>query len=164
MAWEFKREESNKSFDLVPVGDHRIRVKSAEMAVSKSGNDMITLQFEVSGYNATLYHYIVFMADKPEITNRMLTAFYDSFKDIPEGDNHIAQWVGKVGACHVKHEEYNGNMQAKIHYFIKADKQGDLEPWKEPMIDSPKGGSANGSDSGAGFVNVPAGIDEEVPF
>lgn len=157
MAWNYQREESNGGFDLVPAGKHRIRIKSAEMAVSKSGNNMIVLQFDVSGYNATLYHYIVYMADKPQITNRMLTAFYDSFKDIPEGDNHIAQWVGKVGACQVKHEEYNGNQQAKIHYFIKADKQGELPPWKEPMLDSPTGGNQPN-------VNVPAGVDEEVPF
>lgn len=158
MAWEFKREES-KGFTLVPVGDYRIRIKAAEMKVSKSGNNMIELQFDVSGIDATLYHYIVFMPDRPEITNRMLTAFYDSFKDIPEGDNHIAQWVGKVGACHVKHEEYNGSPQAKIHYFIKADKQGDLEPWKEPML-------GDGASTGANFpnVNVPAGVDEDVPF
>lgn len=156
MAWEFKREESN-GFDLVPEGAHRIRIKKAEMAVSQSGRNMIAMQFEVSGYNATLYHYIVFLPDKPEITNRNLTQLYDSFKDIPEGDNHIDNWIGKVGAAQVKHEEYNGNKQAKIHYFIKADKQGDLEPWKEPML-------GDNGNSDQPNVNIPAGIDEEVPF
>ena len=158
MAWEFKREESN-GFELIPVGDHRIRIKSAEMKVSKSGNNMIELKFEVSGYNSMLFHYIVFMPDKPEITNRNLTQFYDSFKDIPEGDNHLSQWIGKIGACHVKHEEYNGSPQAKIHYFVKADKQGNLPAWVEPQ---------NGSNAMMGAsvpdVNVPAGIDEDVPF
>lgn len=155
MAWEFKREEST-GFELIPVGDHRIRIKSAEMAVSKSGKNMIVLQFEVSGHTSILYHYIVFMPDRPEITNRMLTQFYDSFKDIPEGDNHIANWVGKIGACHVKHEMYNDSPQAKIHYFIKADKQGELPPWSEPML--------GGSSSNQPDVNVPAGVDEDVPF
>jgi len=153
MAWEFKREEST-SFELIPVGDYRIRIKSAEMAVSKSGKNMIVLQFEVSGHVSILYHYIVFMPDKPEITNRMLTQFYDSFKDIPEGDNHITNWVGKVGACHVKHEMYNDSPQAKIHYFIKADKQNELPAWEEPML----GGNSQPD------VNVPAGVDEEIPF
>ena len=158
MAWEFKREESN--YTLIPEGDHRIRIESAEMAVSSNGNNMIKLKFEISGYSSKLFNNIVFLPDRPEITNRMLTAFYDSFKDIPEGDNHLSQWVGKVGACHVKHEDYKGNMQAKVHYFLKADKQVDLPPWKEPMLDSPAGGSA----SAPLDVNIPAGIDEEVPF
>lgn len=130
MAWEFKREES--AFEVLPEGQYRIRIKSAEKAQSKSGNDMLALQFDVSGTNSVLYHYIVFMQDKPEITNRMLTQFFDSFKDIPEGDFNTANWIGMVGACKVKHDEYNGNKTAKVSYFIRADKQAELPPWKEP--------------------------------
>lgn len=129
MAWQFKREE--RHFEPIPEGKYRIRVKSAEKAVSKSGNDMLVLQFDVSGQTATLYHYIVFLDDKPQITNRMLTQFFDSFRDIPEGDFNMKNWIGKVGACTVKHEEYNGNMTAKLGYFIEANKQNDLPPWKE---------------------------------
>ena len=99
--------------------------------MSKSGNDMLALQFDVSGYNTSLYHYIVFLQDKPEITNRNLTQFFDSFKDIPDGDFDTSHWIGKVGACTVKHEEYNDNVNAKVGYFISADKQGDLPPWQE---------------------------------
>ena len=130
MAWDYKREE--QTFELIPEGEHRIRIKSADKAVSNSGNDMIAFQFEVSGYNSLLYHYIVFLDDRPEITNRMLTQFFDSFKDISDGDFNMANWVGKVGACVVKHDEYNGNKTAKVRYFLKADKQVDLPPWKEP--------------------------------
>ena len=133
MAWQFKREESSNFTTKIPEGKHRIRVKSAEKAVSKSGNDMLVLQFDVSGYDSVLYHYITFMADKPEITNRMLTQFFDSFKGIPEGEFNTAKWIGQVGACVVKHEEYNGNTNAKISYFLNADKQGDLPAWKEPQ-------------------------------
>ncbi|HCJ37849.1 MAG TPA: hypothetical protein DHV37_05930 [Erysipelotrichaceae bacterium] len=130
MAWDFKREE--RKFEVLPEGQYRVRIKSADKAVSKNGNDMLVLQFEVSGSKTILYHYIVFMNDKPEITNRMLTQFFDSFKDIPEGDFNMQNWVGKVGAVKVKHEEYNGNEQAKISYFIHKDKQSDLPAWIEP--------------------------------
>jgi len=129
--WNYKREES-KDFKPIPEGIHRIRVKSAEKAVSKSGNDMLVLQFDVSGYSSILYHYIVFMEDKPEITNRNLTQFFDSFKDIPEGEFDTKKWIGKVGACQVEHEEYAGKLKARLHYFIPADKQSDLPPWQEP--------------------------------
>lgn len=147
MSWEFKREE--QTFKPLPEGKYRIRVKSAEKAVSKSGNDMLALQFEVSGSNIILYHYITFLNDRPEITNRMLTAIFDSFKDIPEGDFRLANWVGKAGACMVKHDE---DGRARISYFINADKQDELPPWQNAD------GSVTDSD---GFTT---GIDEsEIP-
>ena len=153
MAWSFKREESQ--FKVLPEGQYRIRVKSADKAISSNGNDMLALQFEVSGSNTILYHYIVFLDDRPEITNRMLTSFFDSFKDIEEGDFNMQNWIGKVGACKVKHDEYNGNTTAKISYFIRKDKQGDLPPWQEPE----KSGSGSGD---AGF-ETPSDADD-LPF
>ena len=158
MSWNYQRDEST-GFKPIPVGDHRIRIAKAEKAVSKTGKDMLTLEFEVSGYNSHLYHYIVFLPDRPEITNRNLTQFFDSFKDIPEGDFNTANWVGKIGACHVKHEEYNGNTNAKVKYFIDKDKQGTLPAWVEP-----ENGSQTVVGAGAPNVNVPANVDEEVPF
>ena len=136
MAWNYKREESQ--FSLVPAGDHRIRIAQAEKAYSKSGREMLSLQFDVSGMKQKLFHYIVFLEDRPEITNRMLTQFFDAFPGIPDGDFNTAHWVGKVGACRVRHEEsdYNGgSIQARIHYFIRADKQNELAPWQEPPKD-----------------------------
>lgn len=153
MAWDFKREE--RQFETLPEGNYRIRIKSADKAVSKSGNDMLTLQFEVSGSNTILYHYIVFMNDRPEITNRMLTQFFDSFKDIPEGDFNMNNWIGKIGACKVKHEEYNGNTNAKVHYFIKADKQSDLPPWTEPSNSSPASSDDCGFEIGPDVGDLP---------
>lgn len=135
--WEYKRTESAE-FQIIPEGEHRIRVKSAEKMVSKSGNDMLKLTFEVSGYNSLLFHYIVFMPDRVEMTNRMLTQFFDSFKDIREGELDTAKWIGKVGAAKIKHEEYNGNKSAKIHYFIRANKQNELPAWREPVSEEVK--------------------------
>ena len=88
---------------------------------------MLALQFEVSGSRQILYHYITFMDSRPEITNRLLTQFFDSFPAINEGDFNMDTWIGKVGACQVKHDD---DGRARLHYFIKADKQGDLPPWK----------------------------------
>ena len=149
MAWEYKREESQ--FTQLPEGRYRIRIKSADKAVSKSGNDMLALQFEVSGSKQILYHYIVFLNNHPEITNRNLTQFFDSFKDIPDGDFNMANWIGKVGGCQVKHDE---DGRAKIHYFIRAKQQESLPPWKEP------GGVTVGED---GFLKVEDVEDDEMP-
>lgn len=156
MAWEYSREESNGFDSRIPEGKHRIRVKAAEKAVSSSGNDMLTLQFDVSGYNETVYHYITFMKDNPSMTNRMLTQFFDSFKDIPDGEFDMQKWIGKVGACTIKHEEYNGNTKSKVGYFIHADKQGDLPAWKE---------MSNGvAVDENGFMQLPDGDADQIPF
>lgn len=136
MAWSYQREE--QKFQVLPEGKYRIRVRSAEKAVSRSGKDMLTLQFEVSGKPNILYHYIVFLDDRPEITNRNLTQFFDSFAGIPEGDFNLANWIGKTGACTVKHEEYNGEPTAKIGYFIPNGRQHDLPAWQEPTGSAPK--------------------------
>ena len=74
----------------------------------------------------------MFLDDRPEITNRMLTQFFDSFDGIAEGDFNMNNWIGKVGACKVKHDEYDGNVTAKIHYFISGKRKDALPPWKEP--------------------------------
>lgn len=162
MAWSYKRE--NRQFPLIPEGEYRIRIREAEKTKSKKGRDMLSLQFDVSGRNEILFHYIVFLDDKPEITNRMLTQFFDSFKDIPEGDFNVANWIGKVGACRVKHEEsdYNGGTtQARIHYFISADKAANLPPWSEPAGSAPKKKewteNAGASDD---FMPVPEGVND----
>lgn len=164
MAWQYQREEN--TFEQVPEGKHRIRVRSAEKAISKNGNDMLALQFDVSGYPNILYHYIVFLDDRPEITNRNLTNFFDSFKDIPEGDFATDHWIGKVGACVVKKDK-NDPDRTRISYFIAADKQGDLPPWKEA---SKKSSGGAGSTGGAGFAVDKDGFmqvddsDSEMPF
>ena len=160
MGWSFQREENNNSggfVSTIKAGDKlRVRVKSAEKAVSKTGNDMIVLQFDVSGHPDIIYHYITFLPNNPEVTNGKLTQFYDSFKDIPEGELDIQKWVGKVGAAKFKTEEYNGSTSPKIHWFIKADKQGELPAWVEPQRKS--------DNDGDGFMTIPEGADDECPF
>lgn len=152
MSWSYERDETKPEYKPISKGKHRIRIKSAEKASSSKGNDMLALQFDVSGEPGTLYHYIVFLPDRPEITNRNLTQFFDAFPGIPNGDFDMTHWIGKVGACEVKHEEWNGNMSAKIRYFIHADKQKDLPPWKEEGVDE------------NGFVTPEAITDEQMPF
>lgn len=135
MAWNYEREE--QTFELIPEGTYRIRIKKAEKAVSNNGNDMIVIDFEVSGMKQTLRHWITFMDDHPEITNRNLTQLFDSFSGIAEGDFNLAHWVGKTGACAVAHRKgSDGEVRARVWYFIKADKQDALEPWKEPNSDA----------------------------
>jgi hypothetical protein len=153
-GWNYQRNES-KAFKPIPEGEHRIRIASAERATASTGKQMLTLKFDVSGEKGKLFHNIVFLPDRPEITNKNLTQFFDSFADIPEGEFELAKWVGKVGACMVKHEEYNGNTQARVHYFIRKSEQANLPAWVEPD---------NGGDPSAPITAPAGGIDDEIPF
>lgn len=135
MEWNFQRVE--QKFEVLPVGKYRLRIKDAEKAISKnSGNDMLIVTFEVSGSNQTLIHYIPFLADKPEVTNRMLTAFFDSFGI--DGDFNLANWKGKCGGCQTKMEEYNGEDRAKISYFLSKKQQEELPAWQDGKQETPK--------------------------
>lgn len=124
MEWKFERVE--QKFDEIPVGEHRIRIANAEKAISKNGNDMLALKFDVSGYTSKLYHYIVFLPENPEITNRNLTQLFDSF-GIEDDNFNLASWIGKVGGCMTKEDEYG----TKIRYFLSKKKQESLPPWKD---------------------------------
>lgn len=124
MAWNFKRTE--QQFESIPAGDHRVVIDSAEQAVSKNGNDMLVIKMRVSGYSSMLWNYIVFMDDKPEITNQKLTQLFDSF-GIEDGNFNLSSYTGKAGAAHVKIDE---NGFPKVAWFIHKDKQGNLPQWK----------------------------------
>lgn len=125
--WKFERVE--QTFEQLAVGKYRLRIKNAEKAISRnSGNDMLILTFEVSGSNQTLMHYIPFLPDCPEITNRMLTAFFDSFA--LDGNFNLESWIGKCGGCQTKMEEYNGEERARINYFLTKKQQDALPPWQ----------------------------------
>ena len=145
MAWDFKRDESGNNYDMPPEGKHRVMITSAEMDRSKAGNDMIVLKLAVSGYSYTIWHYIVFMEDKPEITNQKLTQLFDSF-GIEDGDFNLRHYVGKVGGAKVRHDEYG----AKIHYFLDKKQTADLPPWKGEV---PKPADY-----------TPIDIDDDLPF
>ena len=81
--------------------------------------------------SSRLFHYIVFMPDNTQITNSKLAEFWDSF-GIQRGNLNTASWNGKIGACKVKHENYNGEPSAKVSYFLKKKDQETLSPWQEP--------------------------------
>ena len=129
MAWKFERVEETRTFEELPEGKYRVAVESAEMAISKAGNDMLVLKFAVSGSKTHLWNYITFLEDRPEITNRMLTQFFDSF-GIEDGDFNLAGYVGRTGGVNVKHDDTG---RAKISYFLSKRQQEQLPPWQGEM-------------------------------
>lgn len=149
--WKFSTEDyEEQSFRPIPVGDHRVRIASAEEQTSSKGKQMIKLVLDVSGYNSTIWHYIVFMPENTKLTNQKLGELWNSF-GIPQGNFDLNAWKGKVGAAKVKHEIYEGNPNPKVSYFISKDRQDKLPAWQEP---------ANASAIGQGVVTT----DDNVPW
>lgn len=132
IQWQFSSDDyTEKTFSVIPVGEHRVRIASAEEQTSSKGKQMIKLVLEVSGYNSTIWHYLVFLPDNAKLTNQKLGELWDSF-GISQGNFNLQQWAGKVGAAKVKHEDYEGNPQPKIAYFIAKNRQESLPAWVEP--------------------------------
>ena len=130
--WNFDVNDFEEvSFKPIPVGNHRIRIQSAEEQTSKSGKQMIKLVLEVSGYSNTIWHWLVFMPENQKLTNQKLGEFFTSF-GIQPGNFNLNTWAGKVGAAKIKHEDYEGQPSPKVAYFLGRDKQEKLSPWKEP--------------------------------
>ena len=150
MEWEFKREEA--VVNTIADGRYRCRIENVEKSVSSNGNNMLKLSIRVSGFAPIINYYIVFMESNPEFTNRILTQLYDSFYDIKAGDLNTLNWIGKMGACQIKHEDYNGHSYAKIAYFIRTDDTNDIPNWVEP----PK------PQSDIGYMQPPEA--DELPF
>lgn len=130
--WNFNANDYEEtSFKPIPVGDHRMRIASAEEQTSSTGKQMIKVVLDVSGYNSTIWHFIVFMPENTKLTNQKLGELWNSF-GITQGDFNLNSWVGKVGAAKVKHETYNGEVSPKIAYFINKERQEKLPGWQEP--------------------------------
>ena len=142
-----------QDFQIIPTGDHRVRITDVVEKVSKNGNEMYELTLEVSGYNSRLWHYLVLDRNDPKKTNQRIGDFFNSFGI---ADYHLGsgkQWIGKVGAVRVRHEEYMGNMSAKVAFLINKKGQDKLPPAKF------SGGSAPATNFQPTTVNP-----EDLPF
>lgn len=131
--WNFQRTETTPD-DIIPKGPIRVRIAAAEKMVSKKGNDMLRLILDVSGHKKQIYHYITFMPNNQELTNRLLTQFFDSFAGIPEGEFNTAKWVGAEGAAMITHDSYNGLATAKVSWFIHRDNQAAIPEYVDVKI------------------------------
>lgn len=155
IQWNFNPANYKPNrFELVPPGDYRVRIEEVEEQESKSGYPMLKMTLKVSGYETTLWHFMVFMNDTAEhiqMTDNNLGRIFDSF-GIEQGDLNSEHWKGKVGAAHVKNDPgNNGAMRAVIGYFIQRGKQAQLPPWQEGSTPAP-------------IVEEMMNPDESIPF
>ena len=106
-------------------------IRGAEKAMSKdtvNPKKMIKLKLGVSGYAKNIYHYIVFLPNNREITNRNLTNFFRSF-GIEGGNFNLNSYLGKEGAGRI---EIDSKGYEKVKYFLEGTMKDRLPAFAPP--------------------------------
>lgn len=119
-----------KSFDIIPVGDYRVRIADVVERTFKSGNEGYEITLDVNGKNSKLWMYLVLDASNPAQTNQRIGDFFNSFGIVNPAMGTGKQWIGAVGAVRVKHEQYEGETTAKVAYVIARNRQDNLPAWQ----------------------------------
>ena len=129
--WNYEETKSDFESEQIPNGDYRMIIRGAEKAMSKdtvNPKKMIKLKLGVSGYAKNIYHYIVFLPNNREITNRNLTNFFRSF-GIEGGNFNLNSYLGKEGAGRI---EIDSNGYEKVKYFLEGTMKDRLPVFAAP--------------------------------
>lgn len=154
--WQFNPNEYDEnSFAPIPAGDHRVRINDVVEKTFKSGSQGFEITLDVSGHGGKLWYCLVLDPNDAKKTNQRLGSFFDSFGITNYNLAQFQSWKGKIGAVRVKHEEYNGQQQAKVAFPLSRKNQDKLPAWKE-------NGAAPATGGYAGFA--PSFDDSELPF
>ncbi len=165
----YNSDDYNKhKFGIIPVGKYRVRIEQAEEQTSSKGKNMIKLTLAVSGYNTTLWYYLVLDNSTPETiqqTNRRLGSVWDSF-GIQEGNMNEHSWVGHVGGAQVKHsKDQNDNDRADVHYFLTRENVDKLPAWQDGSHQTTNQTPDTQAPIPEPDVNIPQGFDDfGLPF
>ena len=127
-----------RDFSIIPEGNYRVRISDVTEKIFSSGNEGYEIVLDVAGHSSKLWYRLVLNRQNEKQTNQNLGAFFNSFGIANTQLGNGRQWIGKVGAIRVKHEPYNGNMNAKVHYLISRNKQDDLPPWQDKGTPAPQ--------------------------
>ena len=107
--------------EVMPIGEYLGFIEEAEEMTSKSGNEMIKLQVRLKGNESydkrVLFHYLVFGLDHSlEAAKRLMVALRQDISGVSQ--IKAENLVGLRCIIKNKHEEYEGKMSDKIHYFF----------------------------------------------
>ena len=114
---DFKINENKNT--LIPEGDHRVVVNRVTIKTYSSGNEGFEIMLDVSGYPGNL------------------GKFFESFGITNYDLNDYESWAGKDGAVRVKHDSYNGSMNAKVLFCITRAYQAKLPAWGQASRPKP---------------------------
>ncbi|MBE6775858.1 MAG: hypothetical protein E7543_06680 [Ruminococcaceae bacterium] len=136
-TWKFNATEyTERTFDLIPEGDHRVRINGVKEKVFSTGNEGFEITFDVSGSKSKLWYYLVLDPRESVKTNQRLGMFFDSFAIRDYDLSHYDDWIGRDGAVRVRHNVYNGSKTANVAFCLSRNQQNRLYVSKTDRYDS----------------------------
>ena len=157
-TWNFDPSMyEEQDFQIIPAGDHRVRVFDVVERTFNSGNEGYEITLSVNGYKSKLWFYLVLDRNDPKKTNQRIGDFFNSFGITDYNMANYPRWKGKVGAVRVVHDEYNGEQQAKVRFCLNRKNQDKLPPAKFNT-------EATATTATAGNFTPVDVSDDELPF
>lgn len=178
-------------FTPIELGGHHLVIKGVREEKSKTGKDMIVVAFDTAKndkqpeYFSDLFEkdirpekkwpnngtqYILTMdSQDASKTSRSFKSFITSFEKSNDceavwGDKFCTQFKGKKigGVFGLVEEEYNGEVKQrhKLRWFCEDARADEANVPEAKLLNKPV--KAPRADNG--FVNVPDGVAEEIPF
>lgn len=156
-SWNFDSSQyQEKNYSLIPVGDYRVRIADVVEKTFKSGSQGYEITFDVNGHNSKVWYYLVLDPSNPQQTNQRIGEFFNSFGIANPAMGTGKQWIGLVGAARIKHDDYNGEKQAKVAYVLGRSRQDKLPAWQNP--------TGTATTQAPAPVNQSVEIPENLPF
>lgn len=122
--WNYNPDEYKaRNFELIPEGDHRVRISNVQEKVFSTGNEGFEITLDVPGHAGKLWYYLTLDPKDPLKTNQRIGMFFDSFAIHDFDLNHFEDWIGYDGAVRVKHNLYNGNISASVAFCLSRSQQ-----------------------------------------
>ena len=171
-------DETKVGGDFTPVelGGHHAVIKDVKEQKSSTGKDMIVVAIDFAAnirpdkkwpFQAVQY-IVVEGADGK--TTRNFKSFITSFENSNNceavwGENFCKQFKGKkIGVVYGNvEEEYNGEVKKRrrIRWFCEDAAVDTAKVPDDKLLNS---GSKPVATSGSGFMSIPNGLEEEIPF
>jgi hypothetical protein len=190
----YENTQASGDFTPISTGGHHLIIKKVEESVTKSGKPMIIVAFDTApGDKQPCYFSQQFAEDiRPdkkwprggrqyittEDTDGNCSKSFKTFITCVEksnngfvttwGDAFAAQFKGKRigGVFGIVESEYNGKTfkRSELRWFC-ADNKVESATVPNPKLLDNSGTTVDTSrDTLSGFVNIPEGLDEEIPF
>lgn len=148
LSWDstLPAEVEEKEFSIPPIGEYNFIVVNVEKTYAKSsGNPMLKVRLDLQGADGSVFDNLV-ISEKAMFK---LVTFFESIGLKKKGEP-ISVGIGELadravnceGRCKIKHEEYNGKINAKVDKYIvlepkKKQAPAKLTPAEEEALDLP---------------------------
>ena len=147
LGWDSKlpaEASGNKEFSIPPVGEYNFMVVDVDKTFAKtSGNPMLKVRLDLQGADGCVFDNLV-ISEKAMFK---LISFFESVgvkekgKDMKLSIGDAAlEAMNREGRCKIKHEEYNGEVRAKVDKYIVLAPKKEPEPFtaeEEAALDLP---------------------------